>query len=313
MVWYSLVFSVGTCYVGFLFKFCDVQKEKKYFLLKGRVTMEGLSYISQLHRVELEIMDEIARVCNKNNLRYCITAGTLLGAVRHGGFIPWDDDADIVMPREDYIKFCSISKKEMKPEFFVDAFYTENNCFRLFGKVRKRNTIFLQEDVGEPRCDLHNEIWIDIFPLDNADSSIEIMEKKKRILGKLKNILVIKMTKVNTRRFKRIASSLCPTRLIQLLINMIMMSGSKKSDCYINYGSQYSVQKQTIKKDVYFPATQIKFEDRVYAAPAQVETLLTKLYGRDYMQIPPEEKRRTHKPIDLCFDVENRNKNMEEQ
>lgn len=270
--------------------------------------MDELTYMNQLHEVELEIMDEIARICNKNNLRYCITAGTLLGAVRHGGFIPWDDDADIVMPREDYIKFCSVCKTDMNPDYFVDSFYTEKNCFRLFGKVRKRNTIFLQEDVGEPKCNLHNEIWIDIFPLDNADASIEKMEKKKRLLGKLKNILVIKMTKVDTGKAKIIASSLCPIKLVQMLINKIMMSGPKNSDSYINYGSQYSVQKQTIKKEVYFPVTKIKFEDRVYAAPAQVETLLVKLYGRNYMELPPEEKRRTHKPIDLCFDVNNRNK-----
>lgn len=272
--------------------------------------MTELTYIDQLHDVELEIMDEIARVCDRNNLRYCITAGTLLGAVRHGGFIPWDDDADIVMPREDYIKFCSICKSELNPDYFMDAFYTEKNCFRLFGKVRKINTVFLQEDIGKPKCNLHNEIWIDIFPLDNADLSIEKMERKKRLLGKLKNILVIKMTKVNTKKAKIIASSLCPTKLIQILINKIMMSGPKNSDCYINYGSQYSIQKQTIRKDVYFPVTQIKFEDRVYAAPAQIETLLVKLYGQNYMELPPEEKRRTHKPIDLCFDVRNRNKTV---
>lgn len=263
-------------------------------------------YLDQLHQMELDIMDEIDRICTKNNLRYCITAGTLLGAVRHGGFIPWDDDADVVMPRSDYIKFCSICEKEMKPEFFMDSFYTEKNCFRVFGKVRKKNTLFLQEEVGEAIRPIHNEIWIDIFPLDDADVSIERMEQNKRKIAKLKNILVMKMTKVHSSKFKVLISRLIPIRLVQKKINSIMMSSSTQGEYYINYGSQYSIQKQTIRKDVYFPSTRIKFEDREYAAPAQVEALLTQLYGTDYMQLPPEEKRRTHKPLDLCFDLSER-------
>lgn len=270
--------------------------------------MVELNYLKQLHQTELLILDEIDRVCKKNNLRYCITAGTLLGAVRHGGFIPWDDDADIVMPREDFIKFCAIYKSEMSPNFFVDSFYTEKNCFRVFGKVRMKNTLFIQEVVGEPKCALNDEIWIDVFPLDNADSSIQKMERKKRMIGKLKNILVIKMTKTKSKKYKELMCQIIPTRLIQSLIYSIMSSGPKKSEYYINYGSQYSVKKQTVSKDIYFPSTTIQFEDRVYYAPGKVKEFLNQLYGPNYMELPPEEKRRTHKPVDICFDVEARNR-----
>ena len=268
--------------------------------------MGSANYIEQLHNVELQILDEIDRICSENDIRYSITAGTLLGAVRHGGFIPWDDDADIVMPREDYEKFCKIANEKMNPEFFVDSFYTSKRHFFKFAKVRKKNTIFQEAYLANTKKKVNNEIYIDVFPLDNADSSLELMKRKQRTINLLAGLLELKFVNLKTGKKYSLMSKCIPVCVLRKAITAIMKSGPSNSCNYVNYGSQYGVEKQTMPKEVYFPSTKIQFEDRIYRAPANQIYFLKKLYGEKYMELPPEEKRRTHVPSDICFDVAER-------
>ena len=93
-------------------------------------------HLIKLHQSEIKILDEIVRICDKYNLQYFLIGGTLLGAVRHKGFIPWDDDLDIAMPRNDYEKFISISKNELKDDFILDDISTNEQYWQIFAKVR---------------------------------------------------------------------------------------------------------------------------------------------------------------------------------
>lgn len=122
--------------------------------------------LRKLQLVELEIANEIKRVCVENNIKYFLESGTLLGAVRHGGFIPWDDDMDIGMMREEYEKFLKIAPEKLSSEFILQTWKNEKDYSLTFAKVRKSDTIFLEYEFKD--SSMHNGIWVDIFPYDSV-------------------------------------------------------------------------------------------------------------------------------------------------
>lgn len=261
--------------------------------------------LTQLHNVELDILDEIVRICSIHNLRYYLAGGTLLGAVRHKGFIPWDDDLDIAMPRPDYDKFCSIATKELKHGYYLSSVDTEKRYWLPFAKVRKCNTLLIEattpwlKDTG---------IWVDVFPLDldRLDNMVAIQERfhkhavyRALTVGFLRNEFfhpswILGYIKTGFPSFKS---------MNRRIYSIITGGATDKSDAYVNYGSQYGVKKQTMPISWYDPAVDIEFEGRSYKAPAQYEKFLKRLYGDNYMQLPPLEKRVTHNPVRLSFDT----------
>ena len=98
--------------------------------------------MNQIQQHQLNMAKEVDRICKKYNLRYSIAGGTLLGAIRHQGFIPWDDDLDISMPREDYDKFIKIAQQELGKKYFLQTWDTDKNFVFPFAKIRENNTLF---------------------------------------------------------------------------------------------------------------------------------------------------------------------------
>lgn len=130
------------------------------------VKLEG-ELLRNLQMTELEMLLEVDRICKKNNIRYFLDGGTLLGAVRHDGFIPWDDDVDIVMLRKEYERFYKACQKELDTErFFLQDYRTDKNYLWGFSKMRRNNTVFLREGQEHVKC--HTGVCIDIFPCDNV-------------------------------------------------------------------------------------------------------------------------------------------------
>ena len=121
--------------------------------------------LDKLHQVELEILDDFVSVCEKHKLRYFLTGGTMLGAIRHKGFIPWDDDIDIGMPREDYDKFIKIGSEALGNKYTLDCFELNKKYYLPFAKIKKNNTIF-DEGLDDKN---HKGIFIDIIPFENVD------------------------------------------------------------------------------------------------------------------------------------------------
>ena len=118
--------------------------------------------IKEMQKIELEMLLEVDRICKKFNIRYFLIAGTLLGAIRHKGFIPWDDDIDIIIPLNDYIKFCKVAEKELNKNYFLQNYKTDFTAM-WYTKIRKNNTTAIQ---ANHKNKLHHQgIWIDIFPL----------------------------------------------------------------------------------------------------------------------------------------------------
>ena len=139
--------------------------------------------LDKLHQVEMEILDDFVKVCEKHKLRYFLTGGTMLGAVRHSGFIPWDDDVDIGMPREDYDKFIEIGDEALGDKYQLECFEHNKNYHLPFAKVVKKNTIF---DEGFDKLKYLKGIYIDIIPFENVD----------KIDKSLKFFLVINLTRI---------------------------------------------------------------------------------------------------------------------
>ena len=107
----------------------------RYYIMKKETLIK-------LHKSELKILDEIDRICKKNNIKYFFMGGSLLGAVRHQGFIPWDDDIDLAMPRKDYDLFVSIAPSQLSKDFLLDDISTNPNYCLVFSKVRLKNSVF---------------------------------------------------------------------------------------------------------------------------------------------------------------------------
>ena len=131
--------------------------------------------LSKLHEFNIQALDEVVRICDKYNITYYLLGGTLLGAVRHKGFIPWDDDLDIGMPRQDLIKFESVLKSELGDRFFYQSMDSEKEYDHYFSKIRINNTLLIE--ANDAVNSKHQGIFIDIFPLDKGKKHIDIIQK----------------------------------------------------------------------------------------------------------------------------------------
>lgn len=263
--------------------------------------------LRRLQLTEVEILDEIKRVCDKNSLKYYLIGGTLLGAVRHKGFIPWDDDLDIVMSRSDYEKFCSICQEELSEKYYLHNIDTDDKYWLPFAKVRKKNTIFDEQSVSH--LDVPKGIYVDIFPLDfSVGDNDKGQAKRAKKIKKLSAAILFKAKVLKAKSLKSkikylLLAFFSVKSLSKKQINL--MKKLKSGSHYVNYGSNYSTKKQTMPIGYYEPQKELIFEGKSYPVPNQYEKVLTRIYGETYMQLPPEEKRITHKPIRIEFEKEN--------
>ena len=270
--------------------------------------------LKKLHETQLDILDNIVQICKKHNFKYYLIGGSLLGAVRHKGFIPWDDDLDIAMPREDYEGFLKVAQAELGEAYFLQTEGTDKNYSHILGKVRKTKTLFLEE--ADQHIDRHHGIFVDIFPLDSGKKrELKKLKIKKRIFLFLDYGLHFNNQSEKSVHEKSVFKILLYSIIhafpgISKKIRNHCLSGT--GDCYVNHGSQYGLNKQVIEKENYDPPIELEFEGRLYSAPRNYEYILEKIYGGDYMKLPPEEKRVTHNPIRLSFNTDGPDEDMGE-
>jgi lipopolysaccharide cholinephosphotransferase len=265
--------------------------------------------LRKIQLLELEILKDIDTICEENDLKYYMVGGTLLGAVRHKGFIPWDDDVDIAMYRDDYNKIQKIIQDRFSEKYFVQNFDTDPNYTRYITKIKLNGTKLVHK--GLAKVDSHHGIYVDIFPLDRVKKEDGL---GLRLRGKLYRWLyAYKIMRINVNNdmklWKKIIkvafrwiTFLVPNRFVNKVFDYICTKDNDNNCSYTtSFGSGFGWKRQLYKNDVFGNSVRLMFEGYKLRAPDKYETVLKRLYG-DYMQLPPIEKRTTdHNFVEVDF------------
>lgn len=251
---------------------------------------------------ELEILIEFDKICRENNLHYSLAAGTLLGAVRHKGFIPWDDDIDVMMPRPDYEKFREIFHKTANLEKFDMADDRGEKAEYPFVKLLNNDVIVDKSGYAEV-----DRVWIDVFPLDGypADTKKALKVLKKAQLYK-KVIVVSKYENASYYHGRHSKLMFYLGRIFAKLYGVRRaLKNSVNHALKIPYDTAeyagiltwgaYGLGERLIKS-LYEDLTQVEFEGHKFYCVSDWDSYLRGLYG-EYMQLPPEDKRKAHNII----------------
>jgi lipopolysaccharide cholinephosphotransferase len=229
----------------------------------------------------LDILKEVDKICTKHGVEYWLDSGTLLGAVRHRGFIPWDDDLDIGMKIEDYEKFYKVAKDELNSELSLQSRNEESNFPYDFIKIRSnRGKIVEKHEVGKV-VDYNQGIFIDIFPLIAIKPTLF-----HRYLYKF-NILMIKL-------FSYKYLNILPISRFFVSLSYKFHIGWQNKNAIVVYGGNMPYLSFGVELKSIFPLKKSTFENRKFLVPNDTHVYLTSLYGDNYMTLPPKEKRKTH-------------------
>ena len=258
-----------------------------------------MDQIRKLQLAQLYIMKNIAAICDENNICYYLCGGTLLGAIRHSGFIPWDDDLDITMYRQDLKKLTKIVEEKYSDLFFVQNFQSDKNYARYIPKIRLNGTVQMEEDYV--KSDIHQGIYIDIFPLDHVTKSggvgLVLRGKLLRLLFAYKTVRCTKNKQ--TTKWKKFLMNilrpftyLIPQSFVNFLFDWVCTATDKPGAIYTtSFASHYMWKKQLVENSVYGEGTMHKFENCEFRIPSRYTDLLTQIFGPKYMDLPPVEKR----------------------
>ena len=262
----------------------------------------------------LEIAKEIKRVCDENGINYFLDSGTLLGAVRHKGFIPWDDDMDIGMLRSDYEKFLKIAPSKLDKQYFLQTWDSDPGYSNAFAKVRKLGTVYVEE-TSQYSNQKHRELYVDIFPYDVYPDNEYSRRKTGHKIMLLRNAIWIKCgVKAwlhHTVTWKRIASHMShfPEEIYAATHSLDSMKSEythymelyngESSQYYVPGAGIYKYGKWIIPSHCLENYQNILFENVSFSAPLDYDTYLKHAYG-DYMKLPPKNERgNRHKIIEL--------------
>lgn len=250
----------------------------------------------EIKRILLDILKEIDEFCSKNNITYFLAYGTLLGAVRHNGFIPWDDDIDICMPRPDYEIFIDtfISKDS---RYEVVAHTKDNKYPYFFAKVHDSNTYLETKSTFKDKMGL----FVDVFPIDALPEDIGLQKKNIKRFIFYRNIFNIKALKYDKDRSiiknltlfaSRFITTFIPISFLVEKIDKISMSFNYSDHKLVSI-SATTDQRLILSKELFSEVIRIKFEDMEAPVPKKYKEILRLNYG-DYLKLPPKEKQVSH-------------------
>jgi len=252
--------------------------------------------LKALHMIELQLLEEVDRICRKYGIAYSIDGGTLLGAVRHGGFIPWDDDADVIMNREAYDKFVKVLDDELDPKkfYFQDLNLTPGYRWG-YGKLRRKDTKFVR--LNQEYMPYEQGVFLDIFVCDNVPDNYFL-----RCFCNFHSFIYRKAFYSEVGRHMTKGLPYITYSLLNLIPENIL---KKRYAAYVKYRNRKKTKwvkcltfpacNHTFgyKRDWYEDTIDIDFEGKCFKASRDYRGYLSFLYG-DYMKLPPEEKRKVH-------------------
>lgn len=250
--------------------------------------------LDEIKAIELDILKNIHEVCNRHGLRYYLSYGTLLGAVRHKGFIPWDDDIDIVMPREDYEKLLPLIGIETSYKSLIPG---EDDYYYEFAKVVDSTTYIPTNNIEPIKW---NGVWVDIFPMDGFDEKNKKRHKMIYWLNRIRVGAVYKtmppcpsaILKPFYYLFWKISRMIGYKRVLKREIELSKRVSYDNSKL-VGFTAEIDALNNQFPREWFEKTVQIPFEGHLFNAPAKYHEYLTYLYG-DYMQLPPEDKREAH-------------------
>lgn len=256
--------------------------------------------LRKLQLCELDMLKEVKRICEKYNITYYLSSGTLLGAVRHKGFIPWDDDIDIEMPYEDYKRFLSVAQGELGDRYFLQTSETDPGHYLAFTKIRKNGTLLISP--WEPRYLKNHGVWIDIFPITTVSG--EKNERLKRLFVTISNYLQMPNVKFEESE-SWIQSQSSRAQFLGVKLMRTLPLGMRRAirNAMLKYVFRNHISDTTSsvyiwgnlskkrRPEIYTgEKVMLPFEDDVFPVPSLYHEYLTLEYG-DYMTPPPENER----------------------
>ena len=244
--------------------------------------------IRDVQKKMLDILVEVDRVCKENNIRYVLDSGTLLGAVRHKGFIPWDDDIDIAMLREDYEKFCRLANKELKKPYYFECEKDNEEFPNIFGKCFDMNTKYVEKK--SKHLSYPHGIWLDIFPVDNV--LLESRKKQCRLVASLNTVrcLKLKTEKFCIRHILYLPLFLLPLSILNNLSDRVMKKYAKEPTEFVCPICQSGINKPIFKRTMFTETRYVEFESLQFPIPNDYMEYLYGYYS-DPMELPPESSR----------------------
>lgn len=254
-------------------------------------------------RIQLKILDilvEIDRICKNNDIKYYLAYGTAIGAVRHKGFIPWDDDADIFMFKNEYEKFIDVCKTELGNDFFIQTSETDKEYMMSITKIRLNNTAFVENCTKD--WNIHHGVYVDIFILDECPKNKFLQKINTRVRRGTELARRGTYTMSNKKNIlKKLSIPLFYHNIILNMWKFIVYNHCKKDkDLCIDTCSCGGL---ILPRDAFGEPRNMEFEGYEFYVPENVEKFLTHFYG-DFMTPPPEEQRRSHHDI-VYIDLDN--------
>ena len=257
--------------------------------------------INNLKQTELMMLRAFILCCDRLGLKYYMLGGSMLGAVRHNGFIPWDDDIDVGMLREDYEVFLERGQEFLPDYYFLQSLYSEKDILFNYAKIRDSRTTFIESSIKKAK--INHGVYIDVFPLDYYPDNEHLQkefDKKRRVLGWRirKEFTLPKQNQDNILKEtgRKILGSLLwfkyPTVRKAIEERELLFKSFSSSRMIANYCGAWG-KKEIVPLEWYGPGRIVEFEGLNVRIPSQAENWLSQVYG-DYMKLPPEEKRTVH-------------------
>lgn len=273
--------------------------------------------LQKIQSIELSIFKDFKEVCDKNSIVFFGLAGTGIGALRHGGFIPWDDDIDVGLLRKDYDKIIEIFKRDFSDKYTIVNGDEFSNYPLMTTRIVLNGSKFIEEPLKNIDCPLG--IFLDVYAFDCA--AADEKKRKKQALGAwiFSKLLILKHIPFPVLPYTGIKKKIahCITACAWAFLNVFCISHKwlynkcKSISCRYNdtdtgfygYFCDTAMFSNFFEKEDLFPVREEKFEDTVMCFPKNLEKSLTTMFG-DYMQLPPPEKRKNHYPHILEFPEE---------
>ena len=262
------------------------------------------NYKRELQLKILDIVKDIDSLCKENNIQYYLLYGSALGAIRHGGFIPWDDDFDIGMTYDNYEKFLVACEEQLdKSKYYIQTLEKENDYYLSFAKVRDITTTLIEE--GNKNVNIVRSVSVDVFPLVGVPNS-----KLNQLVLKLNRAFMLSanLNVINNRVLKSVFDVMLKIvgkeKILKYTTKKCFKYSCKDSDYWCSIADGDGFEYNTMNKMIYGKPKYVKFEDTKLPVPEKTDKYLQNMYG-DYLKIPSEEqiKQKEHKPYYLNLNL----------